>query len=75
MIKETINTAKMDKLRQGYEKVSYSVPEVAEIFGITKYRVRMMVKLGQIKRHPSWEAVAHYAHGSGKDTQQAWIIS
>jgi excisionase family DNA binding protein len=24
------------------------VPEVAEIFGITKYRVRMMVKLGQI---------------------------
>ena len=38
----------MDKLRQGYEKVSYSVPEVAEIFGITKYRVRMMVKLGQI---------------------------
>ena len=39
----------MDKLHQGCEKVSYSVPEVAEIFGITNYRVRMMVKLGQIK--------------------------
>ena len=38
----------MDKLRQGYEKVSYSVQEVAEIMGITKYRVRMMVKFGQI---------------------------
>ena len=48
MIKETINTAKMEKLRQGYKKVSYSVPEVAEIMGITKYRVRMMVKFGQI---------------------------
>ena len=39
----------MDKLHQGCEKVSYSIPEVAEIFGITKYRVRVMVKLGQIK--------------------------
>jgi len=39
----------MEKLHQGCEKVSYSVPEVAEIFGITNYRVRMMVKLGQIK--------------------------
>ena len=39
----------MDKLHQGCEKVSYSIPEVAEIMGITKYRVRMMVKLGQIK--------------------------
>ena len=38
----------MDKLHQGCEKVSYSVPEVAGIFGITNYRVRMMVKLGQI---------------------------
>ena len=38
----------MDKLHQGYEKVSYSVPEVALIMGITNYRVRMMVKLGQI---------------------------
>jgi len=38
----------MDKLRQGYKKVSYSVPEVAEIMGITKYRVRMMIKLGQM---------------------------
>jgi excisionase family DNA binding protein len=24
------------------------VPEVAEIMGITKYRVRMMIKLGQM---------------------------
>ena len=38
----------MDKLHQGCEKVSYSVPEVALIMGITNYRVRMMVKLGQI---------------------------
>jgi excisionase family DNA binding protein len=39
----------MEKLHQGQVKVSYSVPEVAEIFGITNYRVRMMIKLGQIK--------------------------
>ena len=38
----------MDKLHQGQEKVSYSVPEVALIMGITNYRVRMMVKLEQI---------------------------
>ena len=38
----------MDKLHQGCEKVSYSIPEVAEIMGITKYRVRMMIKLGQM---------------------------
>ena len=39
----------MDKLHQGHEKVSYSVPEVAIIMGITPYRVRMMVKLKQMK--------------------------
>ena len=38
----------MDKLHQGQEKVSYSVPEVAIIMGITNYRVRMMIKLKQI---------------------------
>jgi len=30
-------------------KPSYSVPQVAEIIGVTRYRVRMMIKLGQIK--------------------------
>ena len=39
----------MDKLHQGYEKVSYSVPEVAIIMGITNYRVRMMIKLKQMR--------------------------
>lgn len=39
----------MDKLHQGYEKVSYSVPEVALIMGITNYRVRMMIKLKQMR--------------------------
>ena len=39
----------MDKLHQGCEKVSYSVPEVAIIMGITNYRVRMMVKLKQMR--------------------------
>ena len=39
----------MDKLHQGYEKVSYSVPEVAIIMGVTPYRVRMMVKLKQMR--------------------------
>ena len=39
----------MDKLLQGYEKVSYSVPEVAIIMGVTPYRVRMMVKLKQMR--------------------------
>ena len=39
----------MDKLHQGQEKVSYSVPEVAIIMGITNYRVRMMVKLKQMR--------------------------
>tara|TARA_R110002096_G_scaffold280632_1_gene474749 strand:- start:1 stop:189 length:189 start_codon:yes stop_codon:yes gene_type:complete len=39
----------MDKLHQGCEKVSYSVPEVAIIMGITNYRVRMMIKLKQMR--------------------------
>lgn len=39
----------MDKLHQGYEKVSYSVPEVALLMGVTPYRVRMMVKLKQMR--------------------------
>jgi len=39
----------MDKLHQGHEKVSYSVPEVALIMGITNYRVRMMIKLKQMR--------------------------
>lgn len=39
----------MDKLHQGHEKVSYSVPEVAIIMGITNYRVRMMIKLRQMR--------------------------
>jgi len=39
----------MDKLQQGHEKVSYSVPEVALIMGITNYRVRMMIKLKQMR--------------------------
>jgi len=30
-------------------KPSYSVPEVAVLLGITRYRVHMMIKLGQIK--------------------------
>ena len=39
----------MDKLHQGCEKVSYSIPEVAVIMGVTPYRVRMMVKLKQMR--------------------------
>ena len=30
-------------------KASYSIPDVAMIMGITNYRVRMMIKLGQMK--------------------------
>ena len=39
----------MDKLQIVLNKPSYSIPEVAQIIGITKYRVRMMIKLKQIK--------------------------
>ena len=49
MIKETINTAEMEKLHPNLNKPSYSIPEVAIIIGVTRYRVRNMIRLNQIK--------------------------
>jgi len=38
----------MEKLQTDLKKPSYSIPEVARIFGITRYRVQIMIKLNQI---------------------------
>ena len=44
-----INTAEMEKLHPNLNKPSYSIPEVAIIIGVTRYRVRNMIRLNQIK--------------------------
>jgi len=39
----------MDKLPLNLNKPSYSLPEVAAIIGVTRYRVQNMIRLNQIK--------------------------